>query len=156
MISSFEPGLAGHPRGARRRGWLQGGRWLLPWLTVLLVSASLASAVTSALTGAWVPIAARSASSPTPTVADLPPAGAGGDGADARALDLACVSRSAAYSASLADTVRRCSTAAGASATTPPGERGDAPCEFIVGQPLYAGQNSWVPQRGWQCADPLP
>jgi hypothetical protein len=71
MISSLEPGLAGQPRGALRRGWLRGGRWLLPWLAVLLVSVSLASAVHHALTGAWVPITARSALSPTPAVAEL-------------------------------------------------------------------------------------
>jgi hypothetical protein len=155
MISSLEPGLAGQPRGALRRGWLRGGRWLLPWLAVLLASTSLASAVNHALTGAWEPITARSALSPTPAVAELPPVGAIGDGADARALEPACISWFATYT-SVSDAVRRCSTLAAAAPTTTPGERGDAPCEFIVGQPLYVGQNSWVPQRDWQCADPLP
>jgi hypothetical protein len=138
------------------RGWLRGGRWLLPWLAVLLVSASIASAMTRALTGAWVPGAARSELSPTSTVADRPPAGVGGDGADARALDHACIARVAAYSASMSDAVRRCSPPAGAAATITPGEQGDRPCEFMVRQPLYAGQNSWVPQQEWQCTDPLP
>jgi hypothetical protein len=112
VISSSEPGQAGHSLGALRRGWLRVGRWLLPWLAALLVSASLASAMTSALTGAWVPLAAHSASSPTPAIAELPPASAVGDGDDARALDLACMSRVAAYSASMSDAVRRCSTLA--------------------------------------------
>jgi hypothetical protein len=123
---------------------------------VLLVSASLASAVNHALTGAWEPITVRSALSPTPAVAELPPVGVGADSADARAVDRACIARVAAYSTSMSDAVRRCSPLAGASAITTPVEREDAPCELIVGQPLYAGQNSWVPQRDWQCADPLP
>jgi hypothetical protein len=156
VISSYEPAQAGQPLGALRRGWLRGGRWLLPWLAVLLVSASLASAMTKALTGAWVPITARSAPSPAPAVAELPPTAAVGDGADAWALDLACIARVGSYTASLSDAARRCSTLAGASATIPLDERGDARCEFIVGQPLYAGQNSRAPQRGWQCPTPLP
>jgi len=118
VISSFEPGLAGQPRGALRRGWWRGGRWLLPWLAVLLVSVSLASAVNHALTGAWVPITARSALCPTPAVAELPPVGAIGDRADARALDRACIARVAAYTASMSDAVRRCSTLAERPAAT--------------------------------------
>jgi hypothetical protein len=114
VISSFEPGQAGHPLGALRRGWLRGGRWLLPWLATLLVSASLASAVTSALTGAWVPMAAHSASSPTPAIAERPAASAVGDGDDARPVDQACISRVVAYSASRSDAIRHCSTLAGA------------------------------------------
>lgn len=110
MISSFEPGQAGHPLGALRHGWLRVGRWLLPWLAALLVSASLASVVTSALTGAWVRMAAHAASSPTPAIAELPSASAVGDGDDAWALDLACLSRVAAYSGSMSDAVRRCSS----------------------------------------------
>jgi hypothetical protein len=113
VINSFKPGQAGRSLGALRRGWLRGGRWLLPWLAVLLVSASLESATTSALTGAWVPTAVRSASSPTLAIAELPSAGAVGDGDDARALELACISRSVAYSASWSDTVRRCSGCCG-------------------------------------------
>jgi len=31
-----------------------------------------------------------------------------------------------------------------------------ANCEMIIGPPLYAGQNTWVTQTRWQCADPLP
>jgi hypothetical protein len=156
VISSLKPGRAGQLPGAPRRGWLRGRRWLLPWLAVVLVWVSLASAVNHALTGAWEPITARSALSPTPAVAELPPVGAIGDGADARALDRACIARVAVYTASVSEAVRRCSPPAGASSTSPPGEPGDAACELIVGQPLYVGQNSWVPQRDWQCADPLP
>ena len=29
-------------------------------------------------------------------------------------------------------------------------------CETIVGQPLYAGQNTWVAQTHWQCANAVP
>jgi hypothetical protein len=32
----------------------------------------------------------------------------------------------------------------------------DATCELIVGQPLYAGQNTWVPQAAWRCPDRQP
>jgi hypothetical protein len=29
-------------------------------------------------------------------------------------------------------------------------------CEPVVGQPLYAGLNTWVTQTHWQCVDLLP
>ncbi len=29
-------------------------------------------------------------------------------------------------------------------------------CETIVGQPLYVGQNTWVAQTHWQCANAVP
>ena len=32
----------------------------------------------------------------------------------------------------------------------------DANCETVVAQPLYVGQNTWVTQTQWQCADVLP
>src|SRR5438128_12544305 len=32
----------------------------------------------------------------------------------------------------------------------------DANCEMTARQPLYTGQNSWVTQASWQCADPVP
>ncbi|MBV9546666.1 MAG: hypothetical protein JOY61_20045 [Chloroflexi bacterium] len=137
------------------RGCLRSGRWLLPWISVLLVSVSLASATNVAVTGSWQAMDGRSARSRA-AVGDLAPSGAARNTDDARAVDAACIARVGSYTASVPDAVRRCSTLAGASATTPPGEQGDAQCEFIVGQPLYAGQNSWVPQRDWQCADPLP
>jgi hypothetical protein len=106
------------------RGCLRSGRWLLPWLSVLLVSVSLAAATTGAVTGAWQTMDGRSERARA-AVSDLAPSGAA-ENADAAAqgLDLACVSRLTAYRASLSDAVRRCSTLAGASATTPPGERG--------------------------------
>ena len=37
------------------RNSLSGGRWLLPWFGVLLVSIALACAVTSAMTRLWSP-----------------------------------------------------------------------------------------------------
>jgi hypothetical protein len=87
--------------GCARIG-LRSARWLLPWLSVLLVSVSLASATNGAVTGAR-----------TPAVGEIAPAGMVEDGDAAPALDVACFSRVAAYTASLADAVRRCSTQAG-------------------------------------------
>jgi hypothetical protein len=136
------------------RGCLRSGRWLLPWISVLLVSVSLAAAATGAVTGAWHTVDGRSERARA-AVSDPAPSGAA-ENADAAAqgLDLACVSRFTAHRASLSDAVRCCSTlAGGASATTLPGEQGDAPCELVV---LYTGQNSWIPQRDGQCAAPLP
>jgi hypothetical protein len=154
-LESLFQAVAGRALGRPVTTGLRGARWLLPWLVALLVSASLASAATSALNRAWAPIGPSSASSVTPAVAALPPAGAVGNSDDARALDLVCISRFATYTA-LSDAVRRCSTLAGTSPTTPPDEPGDAHCELIIGQPLYAGQNTWIAQQYWQCAGPPP
>jgi hypothetical protein len=75
VISSFKPGQAGHPRGAPRHGWLRGGRWLLPWLAVVLVSASLAAVVNSSLSGSQaIGDAQRQEIVLTQTVIGLPPA----------------------------------------------------------------------------------
>jgi hypothetical protein len=44
-------------------------------------------------------------------------------------------------------------------ATMPPAYDDDdapAPCAMAGGQPLYAGQNIWLTQPRWQCANPLP
>jgi hypothetical protein len=84
-------------------------RWLLPWMSVLLVSVSLASATNAAVTGSWQAMDRRSERSRA-AVGDLAPSGAAGNTDDARVVDVACISRVAAYSASLSDAVRRCST----------------------------------------------
>jgi hypothetical protein len=34
-----------------------------------------------------------------------------------------------------------------------PGTTAPPLCETIVGQPLYAGQDTWVTQTHWQCAN---
>jgi hypothetical protein len=107
MISSLGPGRTGHARGASPRTWLRVGPVLLPWLALLLISACSASALNHALTGAWVPLGAGSEIAQTSTV-DLPPVGLVGDGDDARAVDLACVTRIAAYESEF-EAVRRCS-----------------------------------------------
>jgi hypothetical protein len=54
-----------------RRGWLRGGRWLLPWLCVTLVSASLGYATNAAVTSSWQAMDGRSERSRAPLPASL-------------------------------------------------------------------------------------
>jgi hypothetical protein len=101
MTGWLEHGPTSQPSGARRdwsqaRRWLQAGGWLLPWLAILLVSAGCACAMNLALTGAWVPLAARSEPARALAGLDLPPAGPVGQGDDAQVVDRACVCRSSA------------------------------------------------------------
>jgi hypothetical protein len=100
------------PRQFARIG-LGSVRWLLPWISVLLVSVSLASATNAAVTGSWQAMDGRSARARTPAGGELAPAGAVADGDAAPALELACIAHVAAYTASLSNAVRRCSTGAG-------------------------------------------
>ena len=112
-------GRAGqHPLGAGVRV----GRWLLPWISALLVAATLANAMNGAVLGSWQPMDGPSARFHTPVANGFAPAGTVGGVGDTRALDLACIARVAAYTASMSDAVRRCSTLAGAATTTTSGE----------------------------------
>jgi hypothetical protein len=104
------PSVTGMPNGVdgamprppvRLHGCVRGGRWLMPWLAVLLVSTSLAYALNRAITGAWVTFDARAELSVTPA-----------DGDAARELGLACISRVTAYTSSMLDAVHRCTTLA--------------------------------------------
>jgi hypothetical protein len=97
----------------RARGFARIGlgsvRWLLPWIGVLLVSVSLASATNGAVTGSWPTTDGRAERSGTPVVDAGSPSGATGNVDEAQAADLACISRFAAYT-SVSEAVRRCST----------------------------------------------
>jgi hypothetical protein len=79
---------------------------------VLLVSVSLASATNCAVTGTWQITEERSDLA-RPSAGNHASSGAARDLGDARTLDVACISRFAAYSASLVDAVQRCSLRAG-------------------------------------------
>ena len=54
------------------RGSLSSGRWLLPWVFVLLVSATFAYTLNSAVTGALANTDAQLQVSIAPAVVDLP------------------------------------------------------------------------------------
>ena len=97
------------PRGFARIG-LGSVRWLLPWMSVLLVSVSLASATNGAVTGSRQALDGRAERSRTAVVDDGSPSEATGNVDEAQAADLACISRFAAYTASVSEAVRRCST----------------------------------------------
>jgi hypothetical protein len=145
MTGWLEQGPTSEPSGARGRDWLKAGRWLLPWLAMVLVSAGCASAMNLALTGAWVPLSARSEPAHALAGPDVPPADQVGQGDDAQAVDLACVSRVASYE-SLLEAVRRCSIPA--VATQPPVFAADAEDDSATPDrscvSLFGSFNGWL------------
>jgi hypothetical protein len=92
--------------GSRRFGCIGLGcvRWLLPWMSVWLVSVSLASVTNAAVTGSWHGIDQQSEVSLAPVVDAGSPSAEVGNVDEAQAVDRAC------YSVSLSDAVRHCST----------------------------------------------
>jgi hypothetical protein len=72
------------------RGCLRIGRWLLPWISVLLVSASLAYAMNSTLSSALA-IGVRQPHEIPPQPTFLPQPGALADGNDSQVVDASCV-----------------------------------------------------------------
>ena len=83
---------------AQVRTKLRSGRWLLPWLSVVLVSASLALAMTAMLSGSRATgERQRPAIARTPVVASLPPADAVTEGPDGRVPGRSCASLFGSY-----------------------------------------------------------
>jgi hypothetical protein len=84
---------------ALARVMLSSGRWLLPWLSLLLVSASLAFAMTSAVSGSSRAIreGQRQELAPTPVIASLPPSVTVAEGNDSQGLGRSCASLFGSY-----------------------------------------------------------
>jgi hypothetical protein len=77
---------------------LRSGRWLLPWLSVMLVSASLAFGMTSAVSGSRaIREGQRQERAPTPVSASLAPAVTVAEGNDAQVLGRSCASLFGSY-----------------------------------------------------------
>ncbi len=77
---------------------LSSGRWLLPWLSVLLVSASLAWAMTTAVSGSQMTCAGQPQEvALTSVVASLPPADVVTESRDGRVLGRSCASLFGSY-----------------------------------------------------------
>jgi hypothetical protein len=77
---------------------LSTGRWLLPWIGVLLVSASLAFAMTTAMSGSRATgDGQRQEIALTPVFASLPSADTVTEGRDGRVLGRSCASLFGSY-----------------------------------------------------------
>ena len=89
-------------------GSLVTGGWLRPWLAVLLISASLAYVINTAVSGSSVTVDVRSEVALASAVAQL--SSTSTVAADNVPFpDPACISRVALYGASMSDAFRRCS-----------------------------------------------
>jgi hypothetical protein len=74
------------------------GRWLLPWMSVLLVSASLVFAISTTLNGSRTTRdGQRQQTAFTFVVASVPPADAAPEGSDGRVLGRSCASLFGSY-----------------------------------------------------------
>jgi len=87
---------------------LRGGRWLLPWISMLLVSVSLAYAMNDAVSGSRESMDGRSERSLAPGAGDYSPSSAVANVHTPLTVDLACISGFATYN-SLVDAPRLCS-----------------------------------------------
>jgi len=76
---------------------LRNGRWLLPWFSVLLVSAALTYAVNTAVIDSRVTPDRRVVVSVAPTASDLPAGTAFAAGDDVRDIGRPCVSMFGSY-----------------------------------------------------------
>ena len=93
---------------AQVRTNLRSGRWLLPWLSLLLVSTSLAYAMNGTVTGLWaVREPQRQELARTGLTASVPAVEASAEGNDAPALGRSCVSLFGSYNSWLFDRGRR-------------------------------------------------
>jgi hypothetical protein len=104
---------------------LRNGRWLLPWLSVLLVSAALTYAVNTAVIDSRVTPDRRVVVSVTPAAADLSRRNAFAAGADVRDIGHPCVSMFGSYNGWLFDSAGHgaCRMEADDAAPDPPPDR---------------------------------
>jgi len=83
---------------ALSRVMLSSGRWLLPWLLMLLVSASLAFVMTTTVSSSRMTgDRQRQMIAPTSVVSNLPPADAVSEGYQDRVLGRSCASLFGSY-----------------------------------------------------------